>query len=153
MWSATPRGAVRWGISRNYNRTAPSAAPFSANERQVFSIVAGALGGEVGCGLYLEAAPANHSCSPNASQSFDGKTLSLRCTRPIARGEEITIGITQIQRPGPVRRESLRSNYFFECRCERCAHDEPRTDGGSSVLDGHWRARCARVYVSCPLVM
>eukprot|EP00903_Cladosiphon_okamuranus_P018822 g17313.t1 len=87
----------------------------------VFSIVAGEFGGEeVGCGLYLEAAVANHSCNPNASQSFDGKTLSLRCTRPIPRGEEITIAITQIQRPGPIRRESLRTSYFFDCRCERC---------------------------------
>lgn len=86
----------------------------------MFSIVAGEFGGEeVGCGLYLEAAAANHSCYPNASQSFDGKTLSLRCTRPILRGEEITIAITQIQRPGPARRESLRKSYFFECRCER----------------------------------
>lgn len=91
---------------------------------QVFSIAGGTQGGTIGCGLYLEAATANHSCDPNASQSFDGKTLSLRCTRAIQRGEEITIGITQISRPGPLRRESLRTNYFFECQCERWVHSE-----------------------------
>ncbi|CAM9871958.1 unnamed protein product, partial [Hapterophycus canaliculatus] len=86
----------------------------------VFSISNESCSGEVGCGLYLEAAAANHSCIPNASQSFQGKTLSLRCTRPILEGEEITIGIAEIQRPGALRRESLRASYFFECRCERC---------------------------------
>lgn len=86
---------------------------------QVFSISNESCSGEIGCGLYLEAATANHSCIPNASQSFQGKTLSLRCTRPISEGEEITIGIAQIQRPGPLRRESLRASYFFNCRCER----------------------------------
>lgn len=91
----------------------------ASSSRQVFSIAENALTGEVGCGLYLEAAAANHSCNPNAAQSFSGKTLSLRCTRPIRKGEEITIGITQIQKPGPARRESLRKTYFFECRCER----------------------------------
>eukprot|EP00752_Nemacystus_decipiens_P004295 g3924.t1 len=95
----------------------------------VFSIVAGESGGEeVGCGLYLEAAAANHSCHPNASQSFDGKTLSLRCIRPIPRGEEITIAITHIQRPGPTRREALRKSYFFECRCERCESPGARAE-------------------------
>ncbi|CBN79949.1 conserved unknown protein [Ectocarpus siliculosus] len=94
----------------------------------VFSIAESALNGEVGCGLYLEAAAANHSCNPNAAQSFSGKTLSLRCTRPIRKGEEITIGITQIQKPGPARRESLRKTYFFECRCERCESPEGRAE-------------------------
>ncbi|CAM9485168.1 unnamed protein product [Pylaiella littoralis] len=94
----------------------------------VFSIVGGTEGGTVGCGLYLDAAAANHSCRPDASQSFDGKTLSLRCTRPISRGEEITIGITQISRPGPTRRESLRTSYFFECRCERCESPSGRAE-------------------------
>ncbi|CAN0226504.1 unnamed protein product [Ectocarpus sp. 8 AP-2014] len=94
----------------------------------VFSIAESALNGEVGCGLYLEAAAANHSCNPNAAQTFSGKTLSLRCTRPIRKGEEITIGITQIQKPGPARRESLRKTYFFECRCERCESPEGRAE-------------------------
>ncbi|CAM9152032.1 unnamed protein product [Ectocarpus sp. 13 AM-2016] len=94
----------------------------------VFSIAESALNGEVGCGLYLEAAAANHACNPNAAQSFSGKTLSLRCTRPIRKGEEITIGITQIQKPGPARRGSLLKTYFFECRCERCESPEGRAE-------------------------
>ena len=46
--------------------------------------------------------------------------MALRCTRPILKDEEITIGITELHRPSRARREALRSSYFFDCRCERC---------------------------------
>lgn len=86
----------------------------------MFSITEDVGASALGCGLYLEAAVANHSCSPNAAQTFDGLTLALRCTRPVAKGEEIMIGITELHRPTRVRQEALRASYFFECRCERC---------------------------------
>lgn len=102
----------------------------------VFDITVGLGSEQVGCGLYLEAAPVNHSCTPNVTQTFafPGRTLSLRCTRPIRAGEEITIGITMLARPGRVRREKLKAGYFFDCRCERCnskegALEDARMDG------------------------
>lgn len=115
---------------------------------QVFSIVVDVGGHVVGCGLYLEAATANHSCNPNASQSFDGRTLSLRCTRPIAVGEEVTIGITEMHRPGEARRQALRTSYFFECRCERCNSggaccEEARLEG-YACLDQSCSGVCAK---------
>ncbi|CAN0100702.1 unnamed protein product [Scytosiphon promiscuus] len=101
----------------------------------VFSISNDSYSGEVGCGMYLEATAANHSCMPNASQSFIGKTLSLRCTRPILEGEEVTIGVAEIDRPGPLRRKSLRASYFFECGCERC--DSPAGRAEDARLEAY----------------
>lgn len=106
---------------------------FFFSPTQMFSITPD-VGSHVGCGLYLQAAAANHSCNPNSSQSFDGRYLSLRCTRPISEGEEITVGITEMHRSGPARRKSLRTSYFFECRCERCdsegaAEEDARLEG------------------------
>lgn len=102
---------------------------------QVFSIVHDLEGHVVGCGLYLQAAAANHSCIPNAAQSFDGRTLSLRCTRPIFKGQEITIGITEIHRPRATRRASLRESFFFECQCERC--ESQGADAEDAQLEGY----------------
>lgn len=76
-----------------------------------------------GCALYLEASTANHSCSPNAVQSFDDRVLSLRCIRPILKGEEVTVGIIQLHRHSAARQQSLRESYFFECRCDRCTSE------------------------------
>ncbi|CAM9403157.1 unnamed protein product [Discosporangium mesarthrocarpum] len=85
----------------------------------------------VGCGLYPQASTVNHSCRPGAVQVFSGRTLSLRCVRRVGKGEEITLGITDLACPGELRRTSLREGYFFECRCERCsgAKDEARLEG------------------------
>lgn len=102
---------------------------------QVFSITEDVGASVLGCGLYLEAATANHSCSPNAAQTFDGLTLALRCTRPVAKGEEIMIGITELHRPSRIRQEALRADYFFECRCERC--DSQSTFKEDQGLEGY----------------
>lgn len=91
---------------------------------KVFSVTSDVGPTVVGCGLYIQASTVNHSCRPNATQSFNGRSLALRCTRPILKGEEITIGITELHKPRAARRHSLRANYFFECRCERCAPEE-----------------------------
>lgn len=91
--------------------------------KQVFAVVLEVENCITGCGLYLQAATANHSCAPNAVQSFDGRVLSLRCIRPIMKGEEITIGIIELHRHSTARQQSLRTSYFFECQCDRCTSE------------------------------
>lgn len=93
-------------------------------KKKAFSITSDVGANVVGCGLYIQASTANHSCRPNAAQSFNGRTLALRCTRPVLKGEEITLGITELHRPRASRRQALRESYFFECQCERCASDD-----------------------------
>lgn len=87
---------------------------------QVFAVVLEAESCIAGCALYLQAATANHSCAPNAVQSFNGRVLSLRCIRPTMKGEEITVGIIELHRDSAARQQKLRESYFFECQCDRC---------------------------------
>ncbi|CAM9928054.1 unnamed protein product [Laminaria digitata] len=89
----------------------------------VFAVVLEVESCIAGCALYLEASTANHSCSPNAVQSFDDRVLSLRCIRPILKGEEVTVGVIQLHRHSAARQQSLRESYFFECRCDRCTSE------------------------------
>jgi hypothetical protein len=41
----------------------------------------------VGCGVYARGAMFNHSCVPNLLARFDGATLRLLATGPIAAGD------------------------------------------------------------------
>lgn len=113
--------------------TIPSCPSF-----QVFSIVSDLAGGsELGAGMYLQAVTANHSCIPNAVQSFDGNTLSFRCTSAIQEGEEITIPVTSVHRPRSLRRQFLREHYFFDCQCTRCGDSESASSDEDAFLEGY----------------
>lgn len=43
------------------------------------------------------AAMVNHSCQPNAVQSFDGRRIVFRALRQISKGEEITITYVEVR--------------------------------------------------------
>ncbi|TFK87020.1 SET domain-containing protein [Polyporus arcularius HHB13444] len=73
-------------------------------------------------GVARDASRANHSCSPNAAQSFDAVTLtqSLRAYRAIRAGEEITVAYVSMSMPAEARQEELLRRYFFTCACKSC---------------------------------
>ncbi len=75
----------------------------------------------LGTGLFLGAVAANHSCAPNCYQLFEGPVLRLRALRPIAAGEELTIGYVDLGKPRAVRQQELWAGYGFACTCSRCA--------------------------------
>ena len=114
---------------------------------QVFAVVLEVESIIAGCGLYLEASTANHSCSPNATHTFNGRVLSLRCIKPIEKGEEITVGIIELHRDSITRQNSLRASYFFECRCDRCTSEgvseEDAMLAGYACSDKRCRGVCA----------
>ena len=91
----------------------------------------------IGIGLYLRASLFNHSCDPNATQSFifDGNSYRLRvyANRSIAKGEEIHISYIDLTYPNWWRRQQLWRSYGFFCNCSRCGNN----------CDGV-RLRCAR---------
>ncbi|KAI5861755.1 hypothetical protein GGS23DRAFT_611342 [Durotheca rogersii] len=76
-------------------------------------------------GIYVNPALAmvNHSCVPNAFVQFTGRAALLRAYRDIAEGEEIEISYIECAWPRPQRQQALRSRYFFDCACRRCADD------------------------------
>lgn len=83
-----------------------------------------------------------HSCSPSASPSFSSGTseLSLIASKPIKKGEEITMAYVDVsQHPDETpeearrrRRIELARGWRFKCECERCLSEA--TDGNESDL-------------------
>ncbi|KAG5926364.1 hypothetical protein E4U53_003101 [Claviceps sorghi] len=78
------------------------------------------LADQVGIFLDPTLAMANHSCVPNATVLFAGRTAVLRAERPIREGEEIEICYTDYTNPVAARQSALQE-YNFVCRCPRCA--------------------------------
>lgn len=119
----------------------------------------GAAAGEHSCVWALLCA-ANHSCAPNAHVVFAaGSSLAtVRASRPIAAGEEVTVAYNEdaVWRPLRQRRQLL-DGWGFHCRCARCVAEEGLPPGvrqeieaiaagvGDPSSPGPWRLlfRCA----------
>ncbi|TFY54957.1 hypothetical protein EVJ58_g8550 [Rhodofomes roseus] len=97
---------------------------------------------QIGSGLYPVSAYITHSCAPSASPSFSSGTseLSLIASKPIKKGEEITMAYVDVsQHPDETpeqakrrRRIELARGWRFKCECERCLSEA--TDGNESDL-------------------
>lgn len=99
-------------------------------ESNAFSVVDHDMSSVAGIGLYTVAAAINHSCDPNCYQTFDlfsAATLSIRASRNIKKGEEISIAYIDIGKSKSTRHRELSSLYGFYCTCTRCSSD---SDGG-----------------------
>lgn len=84
--------------------------------------------------IFPETSRLNHDCAPNAQYVIDPETLThtVRVTRAIEEGDEISIAYTSPLEKTAVRREKLGEGFHFECGCARC-----RNHGASdAVLDG-----------------
>ncbi|KAK9833733.1 hypothetical protein WJX74_004208 [Apatococcus lobatus] len=68
----------------------------------------------IGTGIYPKAALANHSCTPNAVQSFRGNRIIFRTVRQIRMGEEICISYLELTGTHAERRAALLSSYHFD---------------------------------------
>ena len=109
-----------------------------------FTATNGDFSHTLGIGLYLQAAAINHSCDPNACQSFheETKALSIRATKDIQPGEEITITYIDIGKPTSWRRRELRKTYGFVCMCHRCCSTEDLMENSG--------IRCQSNCTECP---
>jgi SET and MYND domain-containing protein len=79
----------------------------------------------LGTSLDIAASLMNHSCDPNAFVVFEGNVLCVRSMRKLAAGEEITQCYTDVDMDVLLRRQALKSEYFFDCCCE-CIAPIPR---------------------------
>jgi hypothetical protein len=86
----------------------------------------------IGIGLYPEASFTNHSCSPNAIQTFiygvKGKSPVVRltvCESGIASNEEICISYIDNAVPRGHRQTLLQDTYYFQCCCQSCTIKQP----------------------------
>ncbi len=67
-----------------------------------------------GVGLYPVGAMINHSCTPNAMQSFTGRRIVFRAIKTIAAGEEVTISYVELAATRAERRAALLAGYCFD---------------------------------------
>mmetsp|Transcript_103100 Transcript_103100/g.204749 ORF Transcript_103100/g.204749 Transcript_103100/m.204749 type:complete len:548 (+) Transcript_103100:92-1735(+) len=73
-----------------------------------------------GTGLWLNASRLNHACDANCSWCTIGDMMFIRCQRPIAVGEELTIPYCSPTDSVEDRRNFLRSRHGFTCHCNLC---------------------------------
>ena len=67
-----------------------------------------------GVGLFPTGALINHSCSPNAMQSFQGQQVTFTALQNIAPGAEITISYIELAATYAERRQQLLELYYFD---------------------------------------
>ncbi|KAH6860622.1 hypothetical protein BKA58DRAFT_391850 [Alternaria rosae] len=84
--------------------------------------------------VWPETSRLNHACAPNAQYVIDTSLLThtVRVTRPIAAGEEITISYTSPIEPTPERQQHLQAGFHFTCTCPRCT--SPSSDATLSHI-------------------
>ena len=74
--------------------------------------------------IYPSMAIFSHSCSPNTQALHrPDYGLVLTATRTIRAGEEITVTYTELWGSAVTRRQDI-NNWFFQCSCWRCQHQE-----------------------------
>lgn len=69
--------------------------------------------------LWLLPSFINHSCLPNSNWLDVGTAMFIYASKPIERGEEITIPYFDVLVPLPQRQAEF-ENWGFNCKCRRC---------------------------------
>lgn len=74
-------------------------------------------------GIFLTAARANHSCTPNAGRVWDAakQAMMFRTLQAVPAGEELCINYVDVLGSREERNANLWDHFGFECACETCA--------------------------------
>lgn len=85
-----------------------------------------AIAGANHLAVYPETSRLNHDCGPNAQYVIDAETLThtVRVTRKVEEGEEISIAYTSPLENCAARKAKLQEGFHFECGCQRCRNRE-----------------------------
>ena len=81
----------------------------------------------IGVGLYPAAAMLNHSCVPNTSTVFVGRTVHVHTVRDVEVGEELCVSYTDLAQSCAARRGVLQQCFGFLCCCPRCLDESSDT--------------------------
>ncbi|CAI4233143.1 unnamed protein product [Auanema sp. JU1783] len=88
---------------------------------------------DLGQGLYIGLSVHDHSCDPDAFVLFDGAKALLRTpTRDKRYGKAIKVSYTDLFLTNTDRKQTLKSQYYFDCVCAICS-DETRDHWMQSV--------------------
>ncbi|KAI5632024.1 MYND finger domain-containing protein [Phthorimaea operculella] len=76
----------------------------------------------IGTGIYLACSIVDHSCTPNAVATFDGKTINIRALEdmPCLDWNQIRISYIDLMKTPFDRQTELLQSYYFLCQCDRC---------------------------------
>ena len=82
---------------------------------------------EIAAGIYATLSLFNHSCDPSVTRNFYGDTCVVRAIRNIPRGCEISdnYGTLCALSVRTERREKLKKQYYFTCKCKACEDKFP----------------------------
>lgn len=88
------------------------------------------LGEETGSIIFDTVSLFNHSCSPNVIHFFRKNKMFGVASRHIEAGQQLFITYKYfLDKPIEERRESLQTNWEFDCKCERCVYaDREKAD-------------------------
>ncbi|XP_026728745.1 histone-lysine N-methyltransferase ASHR1 [Trichoplusia ni] len=80
----------------------------------------------IGTGIYLASSILDHSCSPNAVATFDGKTINIRAIQdmPCLDWNQMRISYIDLMKTPYDRQTELLQNYYFLCQCDRCMDEK-----------------------------
>ena len=84
---------------------------------------------KIGTALYLGASCIDHSCDPNVEVWNNGKEVIINTTREVANFSELRMSYLErelIMKSSVERKERLRLQHFFDCKCTRC--EDPDSD-------------------------
>lgn len=82
--------------------------------RMLAALTATHAPGCAGVGLFPTGALINHSCTPNAMQSFSQQRVTFTALQPIPPGTEITISYIELAATRAERRRQLLDQYYFD---------------------------------------
>ncbi|CAJ0956926.1 unnamed protein product [Ranitomeya imitator] len=99
-------------------------------EESTTSLVARSNSSRLATAIFPVLSLLNHSCDPNTSVSFQGRSVMVRASRAIRKGEEVLhcYGPHKLRMKFEKRQTLLKDQYFFTCRCDVCTLEQTLTD-------------------------
>lgn len=78
----------------------------------------------LGSSLYPHASFFNHSCGHNVKKVRKGRSILFVTQKPVQAGEQLYINYGMYSdMPYKERQEKLKEQWFFDCKCNRCAEN------------------------------
>ena len=80
---------------------------------------------EVASGVFGFHAMINNSCQPNVQKTFEcgGRRLALKVLKAVKKGDQLCLAYCDPKLAYNIRQWRLSTQYFFECRCPKCARE------------------------------
>ena len=94
----------------------------------------------------------NHSCEPGIVRYCVGDTIVVRAIKTIGEGETVNenYGPIYTRKTRAERRETLKTRYWFDCRCRACEENWPVI---KELANDALRFRCAVKTCRKPLLV